>query len=365
MTVLSAEVRERLWRTPIAELRRCDDQRPAKAWSRRGNQRQWSDPTTPARLLLPWEDWTWPIWLADLGEFPTRRVNVWRSPAHWHMGGYYVTGAPSKTMPAIVPWGPDYRTATAEDAGSIVNLPDGTGYELLNMRPASDWDRFLIGLAMDLAEKERTGNPFAWVDQARKPRPGDFIADSVFHRTPATAFRRRSRGSGDTPKITGIVEARHVLAGRIEFAAAVAGFTQFGPGARVGQLATIVEHPAGAPNGYPASMPSGWQPDLVCPAGTRLALRITDAEIGQWITRRGYTGALARTARCFAVALRDFGFVHGAETGVVWPMIETSGIRNPAEAALWRQAGLSTKAVAVSLLDGLPFDQVETFEFAA
>jgi hypothetical protein len=77
------------------------------------------------------------------------------------------------------------------------------------------------------------------------------------------------------------------------------------------------------------------------PSGMRFRLNITDAEITTWLDSRSYTGQKRRTARIFAVALRDYGWIV-AETGCAnRPSIETDGFVNASTKAKWLALGLT------------------------
>lgn len=90
------------------------------------------------------------------------------------------------------------------------------------------------------------------------------------------------------------------------------------------------------------------------PEGMRFALRITDAEIDRWLDSRNYTGPLRTTARIFAVALRDYGWII-AETGCWGMHIETDSVLGPA-GPTWSTLGITQRGVAYphgDLLAGL------------
>lgn len=74
------------------------------------------------------------------------------------------------------------------------------------------------------------------------------------------------------------------------------------------------------------------------PEGMRFALRITDGEIEQWLDSRGYGGQLRSTARIFAVALRDYGWIV-AETGCWGMHIETDSVIG-ASGETWAKLGI-------------------------
>lgn len=76
------------------------------------------------------------------------------------------------------------------------------------------------------------------------------------------------------------------------------------------------------------------------PEGMRFRLAVSDEEIESWLTERAYTGARRNTARIFAVALRDYGWVI-AETGCYGVGIETDGMMEPGTRAIWEELGLT------------------------
>lgn len=343
---MTPDERLALWETPAADLERAADQRPAKAWVRFGRGTQWQRPGTPPRLAVAVDSWgAWPEWRYNR-ETPRRRV--WRCPAHWDQPGWWPTGMPSDRAPLSIPWGAAWHGSRSEDGGVLITKADDARYgiEALNVRPASWLDRFLIDWRMALS------------GSSLRTQDGDLICDQLAERTPENAGRYRGRGSGDTPKRTGITFAAEIAAGRIGHVIAATGITPWGPGVtRLGPLATRVEHPSTAPSGWPVGLQPGDQPETCAPAGTRMVLPITDAEIAAWCRHRGHVGALARTATVIVTALRDFGFAHGAESGRGDPTAETSGTRDE-----WARLGINNSSVASSLLDGLPFDRLEVWE---
>lgn len=76
------------------------------------------------------------------------------------------------------------------------------------------------------------------------------------------------------------------------------------------------------------------------PEGMRFAIRITDAEITRWLDSRKYTGQLRETARIFAVALRDYGWII-AETGCHGMLIQTDSAFAGDAAPVWKQLGIT------------------------
>ena len=87
------------------------------------------------------------------------------------------------------------------------------------------------------------------------------------------------------------------------------------------------------------------------PQGIRFAVRVSDAQIESWLDSRGYAGVLRNTARVFAVAARDYGFVI-TNTSCWDAGFITDGVFNPATRKVWESLGV-TDAADVSLLHGL------------
>jgi hypothetical protein len=118
---------------------------------------------------------------------------------------------------------------------------------------------------------------------------------------------------------------------------------------RVGTTCGISVAPAGIfERLYTHSTPA--QLSNMVPAGTRLVVDRTDAQIDAWLDARGYTGRLRETARIFAVARRDYGLIQTDTTGGP-AVIQVAGARNPDIAAGWR--GLGITGDGAHLLDGL------------
>lgn len=336
------------WLLTKSDLATSVNQVPAQAWVKKGRREQWSVPSALPRLGLTYSDWSWPIWMAD-AKTPLR--NCWRSPAHWDSPGYYQTaGSPTPSKPALVPWGSDFRAATAEDGGCLIDLAHkpGHGVEALNIRPATDGDIFLINLNH-------------WINWrwGVRANPGDLIADQLNVRTSENAWAYNSQGGGRCGgKRRAILTAAEVLSGDIGHAFQVTGFTHWGPGGKfVGPLVTRQEHPTVAPKDYPPGLKSGNNLD-VPPAGTHFFLPLTTAEMNEFCNLKGYVGAVRSTVLTILRALEHRGFYHGSDTGTGDPQIVTSGVRNLAEKALWDQAGITSAYVASTLLDGLKWSKL-------
>jgi hypothetical protein len=146
--------------------------------------------------------------------------------------------------------------------------------------------------------------------------------------------------------------------------------TMFGPPCRPVNNASAVG--AGSSCGFyvpPATKLERNNPDIGCPVkqavtieerrktipeGLRFALAVTDADIEQWLDSRAYTGPLRSTARVFAVALRDYGFIV-SETGCFGMLIGTDSATVGPSAPKWRALGITGAAPNpnIDLLAGL------------
>ncbi|MEI6481580.1 MAG: Ig-like domain-containing protein [Candidatus Saccharibacteria bacterium] len=95
-------------------------------------------------------------------------------------------------------------------------------------------------------------------------------------------------------------------------------------------------------------------PDKTIPEGMRFKINNTDAEIDAWIAGRADLKAdpvKAKTARIFAVALRDYGVIPGDQT-CYGAGITIAGAANPDAKTRWAQLGIKD-ASSQNLLDGL------------
>jgi len=95
-------------------------------------------------------------------------------------------------------------------------------------------------------------------------------------------------------------------------------------------------------------------PDKTIPEGMRFKLVMTDAQLDTWINSRADLKAdpqKAKTARIFAVALRDYGWIPGDQT-CYGAGITIAGSANPDAKAKWASLGIKD-ASSQNLLDGL------------
>lgn len=88
------------------------------------------------------------------------------------------------------------------------------------------------------------------------------------------------------------------------------------------------------------------------PHGMRFALDLTDADIEAWLDERGFDEPRRSTARVFAVAMRDYGFII-ADTTCSVANIQTEGTANPVTRAKWARLGLGDDLESRTILNGL------------
>jgi hypothetical protein len=150
-----------------------------------------------------------------------------------------------------------------------------------------------------------------------------------------------------------VVRPEEVAAGEIRHALMMsANNTMFGPACTAEELDSPA---AGSTCGF-ALAPAGGLEHQVCvactaaglserefrertvPEGIRFVHDISDAEIETWLDDRGYVGRTRETARIFAVALRDYGWLITDTGGVASWSVE--GSANPATAAKWIALGI-------------------------
>ena len=177
-------------------------------------------------------------------------------------------------------------------------------------------------------------------------------------------------GGGYFEQYAMLVTAAEVQAGAIRHAMNLTMYsTMFGPQCSAADLADPTK--AGETCGFwvnPASrlewasVPQGCgantQANTVAgrsrtvPEGSRFFIEASDAEIEKWLDSRAVAGALRRTARIFAVALRDYGMIV-TNTSCYDAGILTSGRVGP-DAPLWATLGVPADTnQALRILDGL------------
>jgi len=298
------------------------------------------DPSTRGQWNIAMRDYSVPIWdAADA----TTTIQVFMSVDAQHQGIPWAGVNPGGS----IPWNPAWSVATGLDGiAAIDDYRTGRAWELY--RPAGS--RLPINCFDFFGPNWRAG--FDLNNQNHTCWGGvNTYADIYNTETPTN-----SRGMGIN-KLALIVRAGEVESGAIHHALQLTIFnSMFGPecepsdpNAGIGcafhlSPANRVEHVqqmGGGGCGGNQMPATEWVRSRTLPQGMRFRLNITDSEISNWLDGRGFTGARRNTARVFAVALRDYGFYPGAETGCAQPHIETDGMQNPVTRQRWQALGIS------------------------
>ncbi len=260
-----------------------------------------------------------------------------------------------------IPWNPGWRASTGSDAILVV-LDPATGREWglwgLVQKGADGsyndtqcWSHKLDGTGYDRAADLCAGGAVLDTDPSGQP---------IDYRT-YTGNEPGARGVG-IPELAMLTLPSEVQAGEIDHALMMPVYdTMGGPTCpadvtsesdpRLGTSCGMAFAPAGDLEN-PTRDATSCGPDAsngitqdarrrqAVPEGTRFALQVTDAQIDAWLDSRHYTGELRRTARIFAVALRDYGWFI-TDTSCYAAEFQVAGGSNPSAAAEWRQLGIT------------------------
>ncbi len=335
------------WNRPAADFGRSTSYADyARRFYEYSNNGPMTEAKNKGRVDLQIKDYSVPIY--DAAE-ATQQRRIFQVP--WSK--QYYDGFGNLADGATIPWNPAWKPGTGNDRIMIIN-DNATG------RTWSLWGADLGGIACWDLENLFLGMNFEW-DLC--------MAGAWYH---AESYRTRpgtysERGMG-IEKLALVTTADEVASGRIPHALEMTvANTMFGgptcnpgdPGA--GTTCGFAVAPATKvewPNGPTTECAYSTLPDrdaaraTTVPHGMRFALSISDTEIESWLDRRGYTGARRATARTFAVALRDYGWII-AETSCWGAAIETDGVMNPKSAATWKSLGIDEGADSLGLLHGL------------
>jgi len=297
------------------------------------------DPATRGQWNVALRDYSVPIW--DAAE-ATTTIRVFKSVDAQNQGLPWA----GIEVGAEIPWNPAWKVATGLDGiAAIVDHRTGRAWELY--RPA--------GSRTNLNCFDFLGPNFWAGFDLMNPNHTCWGSVNVYDDIYSTERTIDVRGMGIN-KLALVTRADEVASGGIHHALQLTVFnTMFGeecpesdPGAGIScafrrSPATKVEHRTPGGGGCGANQLPATDPirARTIAQGMRFRLNITDAGIEAWLDSRGYQGALRRTARVFAVALRDYGFYPGAETGCGQPHIETDGMMNPATKATWASLGIT------------------------
>lgn len=300
------------------------------------------DPNSRGQYNLALVDYSDPIWDASQA---TTTIRTFKSRDAQNIGIPWQGQAIGQT----IPWNPNWRVAPGNDGiAAIVNYVTGETWELY--RPAgsrTNWDCFdFFGPNGQAGFDVNNPTHTCW--------GGVNHYYNIFTQSSTIVVR----GMGIN-KLALITRAAEVQSGAIRHALQLTVYNQmFGPacstnspsapgaGSTCGFYlppATRIEHqstPLGGTCGANQITATQANRERTIPSGIRFHLNITDTDITNWLNSRGYSGTLRNTARIFAVALRDYGFIGAAETGCVQPLIETDGLINPTTKAQWEAMGI-------------------------
>jgi hypothetical protein len=268
-----------------------------------------------------------------------------------------------------IPWNPGWRPAGGSDAKMVIIDPEtGRHWSLWGLVAVDEHGRYndsqclshLLGIGYDRRTDLCAGGATLTVDSSGAP---------VDYRT-YTGNDPQARGVG-IQELAMLVLPEEVESGAIRHALSMVTYNTLG-GPVCGPEVVDTSSPefgvtcanAVAPAGQLESLTGGafCGPDAqrgddddtrrtrAVPEGMRFALHVTDAEIDAWLDQRGYEGELRRTARIFAVALRDYGWMITGTTCFSAELL-AAGATNPATAKQWRDLGIAD--TGKKLLSGL------------
>lgn len=293
----------------------------------------------PGAVNVAFKEYSIPFY--DVRE-ATTRVRVLQTT--WSQS-LYTTPLPNGSW---IPWNPNWKPGTGNDnLMIIIDYEKGQTWEVggVGQLPINCIDG--LGPNFQVGYNFFTMNESQWLCST-----GGAFNDKFYTVTDGTTTDGRGAGFN---KYIGIVRADEVKSGVIRHPLAMTiTRTSFGPACTPGGDYTVVGF-AVTCGGYvkPATKLERINPNIGCeaqivndverakntPEGMRFALRITDQEIEQWLDSQKYTGPLRNTARIFAVALRDYGWII-SETGCYGMHIETEGLVGPARAT-WASLGIT------------------------
>jgi len=342
---------EASWNRPVAELGRSDKYAAyAERFWKYGSFGGWDDESQRGDVYLQMRDYSTPIYDARLATGMKR--------VYFADFGF----PPSPGYSIEVPWNDSWKEANGNDGFLLMVNPD-TGENWVVWA----YQRNNPSTCLNMANLGNGFTPFrdACAGGASKLTNDD---GSVGDYRTWNSYQN-GRGMG-IPKLALVTTPYEVRAGRIEHALEMTVFnSMFGPPCDAAQVdtaaagstcgfylppATRVEWNDGPPNNCGANT----QPNTAAtrektvPEGMRFALDISDADIEAWLDTKGYAEPLRTTARIFAVALREYGWIV-AETGCFGLGIEVDGMINPAAKDIWTSLGVEDTPDAGWMLDGL------------
>ncbi len=308
-----------------------------------------SDPSLRGKFSTYFRDYSQPVY--DARQANTT-VQVFRA-------GFGFAG--SVPNGGSIPWNDAWQPPTGNDAMMFIANPDtGRLYELwlvqtVNKTSCFTFENLFLGFSFD-------GHNIC-VGQS------DVIQDASGHAVDYRTYEGGyPTGGAYIQDRAMVVTADEVATGTIPHALnAVVYNTMFGPqctpqerySSAAGVSCGFYENPASRLewSSAPQQCGSATQQDSdigrakTVAEGMRFAVHMTDGQITAWLDSRGYSGALRNTARIFAVAARDYGFIVTNtscwDTGFI-----TDGTFNPVTQVKWAALGIPADG-NMTLLHGL------------
>ena len=329
---------------------RSDSARWAANWFNNSNRAAYlGDATQRGHMTIGLSDYSDPIYNASDA---TYRVRVYTSAYSHNLGS-----------DNSIPWNPSWEPSAGNDHEMII-VDRATGRE---------WGLWLV-------QKVNYTGCFNWANLLAGYQPGSdlCVGQALIGRNPdgsVSDFRTDSgfsqwaaRGLGAVNPLALLPTLDEIESGAIRHALNDEVYNPtFGGACSGGQIGTA---DAGVNCGYAVAPATRFErvggPEAcgvatmannatdrskTVPEGTRFAIDLTDGEIDSWLTSRGYTGAKRTTARVFAVALRDYGWIVSDSTCYDSNM-SAEGMANPAAATRWANLGVSASD-STTLLQGL------------
>lgn len=333
------------WNRPAACLpTHPESERWAQRWFDSANYPGRNDPSQRGAITVAFDEYSSPVYeLADA----TTTVRVYTTS--W---GYGHNLGDHRELP----WNPSWEPARGND------------HEMIIIDPATGREWGLWGVMKEnwttcLTVENLLGGYRPGVDLcAAKAVLGVDVSGAVSDFRTSSGFSLGfGRGFGRVQSLALLPRLHEVEAGSIHHAVNMETYaTMFGPSCTPAQMNTAAAGSecgfAVAPatriewlDGPPDMCGARSQPntpaarEMTVPGGMRFVHDLSDAEIDQWLDRRGLSGTKRRTARTFAVALRDYGWII-SDTTCWTSSMAVEGIANPTAAARWRDLGITAPA---------------------
>jgi len=326
----------------------------SSTWFRNANYPGRTDPSKRGKIGVSFDAYSTPVYYT---EDATTFVKVFG--AGW---GYGVNLGNNNT----IPWNPAWEPAAGNDMELvIVDRATGTEWGLWGLQKINWTSCFTL--------ENLFGGWRAGIDLCVAAATlGRDIDGSVSNMRTSTGFANQAgRGMGAVQALALLPTLDEIEKGSINHALNMETYgTMFGPActpstpaASVGVDCGFAVAPASRLEFYngPATNECGAVAQQNTPAeraktvpeGMRFVLDKTDAEIDAWLDSRGYTGKKRSTARIFAVALRDYGWIISDTT--CWDSsMAVEGIANPKARTRWANLGITSPVSdGATLLDGL------------